>query len=125
LVLVLVLLEENGRSWPLIRDMPYLFFCDISLFSFLGPIPRIGLFILGSAVWCKPCHINAECEIELPPRRPVITFHHVHTREGLGVDLYGGLAQDQSTLLNSRLDLPTEFLAVTRVVSERVMPLVI
>jgi hypothetical protein len=63
LVLVLVLLEEIGRNWPLIPDMPYLFFRDIPLFSFLGPIARIGLFILGSAAWCKPCHVNAECEI--------------------------------------------------------------
>jgi hypothetical protein len=63
LVLVLVLFEEIGRSWPLISDMPYLFFHDISLFPFLGPIARIGLFILGLAVWCKPCHVNAECEI--------------------------------------------------------------
>jgi hypothetical protein len=63
LVLVFVLLEEIGRGWPLIPDMPYLFFCDISLFSFLGPIARIGLFILGSTAWCKPCHVNAKCEI--------------------------------------------------------------
>jgi hypothetical protein len=47
LVLVLVLLEEIRRSWPLIPDMPHLFLCDISLFSFLGPIARISLFILG------------------------------------------------------------------------------
>jgi hypothetical protein len=63
LVLVLILLEEIGRSWPLIPDMPYLFFRDISLFSFLGPIARIGLFILGLAAWCKPYHVNAECKI--------------------------------------------------------------
>jgi hypothetical protein len=63
LVLVLILLEEIGRSWPLIPDMPYLLFYDISLFSFLGLIARISLFILGSAAWCKPCHVNAECEI--------------------------------------------------------------
>jgi hypothetical protein len=43
LVLVLILFEEIGRSWPLIPDMPYLFFRDISLFPFLGPIARIGL----------------------------------------------------------------------------------
>jgi hypothetical protein len=63
LVLVLILLEEIRISWPLIPDMPYLFFHDISLFSFLGRIARIDLFILGLVVWCKPYHVNAECEI--------------------------------------------------------------
>jgi hypothetical protein len=47
LVLVLILFEEIGRSWPLIPDMPYLFFRDISLFPFLGPIVWISLFIPG------------------------------------------------------------------------------
>jgi hypothetical protein len=63
LVLVLVLFEEIGRSWPMILDMPYLFFRDISLFPFLGPIAGIGLFIPGAAAWCKPCHVNTEREI--------------------------------------------------------------
>jgi hypothetical protein len=48
LVLVLVL-EEIRRSRPLIPDMPHLLFYDIPLFSFLGPIARIRLFILGLA----------------------------------------------------------------------------
>jgi hypothetical protein len=47
LVLVLVLLEEIRRSRPLILDMPHLLLCDIPLFSFLGSIARISLFILG------------------------------------------------------------------------------
>jgi hypothetical protein len=34
LVLVLVHFEEIGRNSPLIPDMPYLFFRDISLFPF-------------------------------------------------------------------------------------------
>jgi hypothetical protein len=104
--------------------MPHLFFCDISLFSFLGPIARISLFVLGLAAWCEPCHVNAEREIQMPPHRPVVTFHHIHTREGPGINLHGGLAQDQSALLNSQLD-PTEFLAVACAVGERVMPLAI
>jgi hypothetical protein len=63
LVLVLVFFEEIGGSWPLIPDMPYLFFRDISLFSFLGPIAGIDLYIPAAAAWCKPSHVNAECEI--------------------------------------------------------------
>jgi hypothetical protein len=63
LVLVFILFEEIGRSWSLIPDMPYLFFRHISLFPFLRPIIGIGLFIPGAAVWCKPYHVNAECEI--------------------------------------------------------------
>jgi hypothetical protein len=63
LVLVFILFEEIGRSWPLIPDMPYLFFRDISLFLLLGPIAGIGLFIPGAAAWCKPRHVNAVCEI--------------------------------------------------------------
>jgi hypothetical protein len=45
LVLVFILFEEIRRSRPLIPDMPYLLFHDISLFPFLGPIAEIGLFI--------------------------------------------------------------------------------
>jgi hypothetical protein len=46
LVLVLIFLEEIRRSRTLIPDMPHLLLCDISLFSFLGPVARISLFIL-------------------------------------------------------------------------------
>jgi hypothetical protein len=54
LVLVFILFEEIGRSRPLIPDMPYLFFRDISLFPFWGPIAGIDLFIPSAATWCKP-----------------------------------------------------------------------
>jgi hypothetical protein len=63
LVLVFILFEEIRKSRPLIPDMPYLLLRDISLFPFLGPIAGIGLFIPSAAAWCKPCHVNAECEI--------------------------------------------------------------
>jgi hypothetical protein len=36
LVLVFILFKEIGRSRSFIPDMLYLFFCDISLFPFLG-----------------------------------------------------------------------------------------
>jgi hypothetical protein len=31
------------RNWPLISDMPDLFFGDVASFFFLGPIAGIGL----------------------------------------------------------------------------------
>jgi hypothetical protein len=125
LILVLILSEEIRRSWLLIPDMPHLFLCDISFFFILEPITRIGLFILGLVVWCQPCHIDTERKIQLPPRRPVATLYHIHTQERLGIDLHSSLAQDQSALLDSRLDLPMEFLAVAYAVGERIMPLAI
>jgi hypothetical protein len=47
-----------------------------------------------------------------------MTFHHVNAREGPSIDFRGELSQDQSTLLNSRLNLPTELFAVVGVVGE-------
>jgi hypothetical protein len=89
LVLVLILFEEIGRSQSLIPNMPYLFFRDISIFPFLGPIAGIGLFIPSAAMWCKPCHINAKCEIQLSSHRSVITLYHIHDWKKLDIDLHG------------------------------------
>jgi hypothetical protein len=89
LVLVFILFEEIRRSWPLIPDMPYLLFPDVSLFPFLGPIVGIGLFIPCIVTWRKPCHIDAKHEIQLSSRRSVITLYHIHAWERLGVDLHG------------------------------------
>jgi hypothetical protein len=74
LVLVFILFEEIGRSWPLIPNVPYLLFLDISLFPFLGPIAGIGLFIPCIATRRRPCRIDAKCEIQLSSRRSVITL---------------------------------------------------
>jgi hypothetical protein len=104
LVLVFILFEEIERSRPLILDVPYLFFRDIPVFPFLGPIAGISLSIPSAATWCKPCHINAKCEVQLSFHRSVITLHHIHTWERLGIELHGILTYDQSALLNSRLD---------------------
>jgi hypothetical protein len=41
-----------------------------------------------------------------------VTFYHVNARERLNIDFQGELPQDQSTLLNNRLNLPTELFAV-------------
>jgi hypothetical protein len=89
LILVFILLEEMGRSRPLILDMPYLPLCDVFLFPFLGPIVGISLFIPCIATWRRPCHIDAKCEIQLSSCRSVTTLYHVYAWERLGVDLYG------------------------------------
>jgi hypothetical protein len=47
-----------------------------------------------------------------------VTFHHVNAQEGPSIDFHGELPQDQSALLNSRLNLPTELFAVIGVVGE-------
>jgi hypothetical protein len=47
-----------------------------------------------------------------------VTFHHVNTREGSGIDFHGELSHDQPTLLNSRLNLPMTLFAVVGVVGE-------
>jgi hypothetical protein len=46
LILILVLPQKMGRNWPLIPNMPHLFFSDIIPFLLLGPIAGIGLFPL-------------------------------------------------------------------------------
>jgi hypothetical protein len=62
------------------------------------------------------CHINIECEIQMALRRPLtcipLSFYHVNARERPSIDFHGKLPQDQSALLNSRLNLATELFAV-------------
>jgi hypothetical protein len=89
LVLVFILFEEIERSQTLIPDVPHLLLRDISLFPFLGPIIGIGIFIPSMATWCRPCHINAKCEIQLSFCRSIITLYHIYTWERLGIDLHG------------------------------------
>jgi hypothetical protein len=125
LVLILVFPEKVRRSWTLIPYIPYSLFRDIFFFLFLGPIAGTGLHIFGLMSQCYPCHVDAEREVQLPPCRPIILFYHVYTRKRLSIYLHGGLPQDQSALFNSRLYLPTEFLAVTRAMGKGIMPLTI
>jgi hypothetical protein len=47
-----------------------------------------------------------------------VTFHHVNAWEGPSIDFHGELSQDQSALLNSRLNLSLELFAVVGVVGE-------
>jgi hypothetical protein len=126
LVLVFILSEEMGRSRSLIPDVPYLLFRDVFLFPFLGPIGGISPLLLFVTTLCRSYYIDAKCEIQLTLHRSVAiiyaTLHHIDTWERLGIDLHSVLSQDQSALLNSRLDLSTEFFAVADVVGERMMP---
>jgi hypothetical protein len=53
-----------------------------------------------------------------PLARIPVTFHHVNAQEGPSIDFHGELSQDQSALLNSRLNLLMELFAVVGVVGE-------
>jgi hypothetical protein len=105
----------------LIPLVPHLFFGDVLPFAFLGPIVMTSPLLLITASWWS-CHINVEREIQTVSRRPLtcipVTFYHVNAREQPSIDFHGELPQDQSALLNSRLNLPTELLAVVGSVGE-------
>jgi hypothetical protein len=101
--------------------MSHLFFGYVLLFAFLGPIAGTGPLLLFTASRCT-CHVDVEQKIQSASCRPLaqipVTFHHVNAQEGPSIDVHGELFQDQSTLLNSRLNLPTELFAVIGVVGE-------
>jgi hypothetical protein len=106
---------------PLIPQVSHLFFGDILPFTFSGPITGTGpLLLVVASQWT--CHVDVKRKIQSASCRPLaripVTFHHVNAREGLSTDFHGELSQDQSTLLNSRLNLPTELFAVIDVVDE-------
>jgi hypothetical protein len=94
LILILVLPQKMGRNWPLIPNMPHLFFSDIIPFLLLGPIAGIGLFPL--YMWSRhmPCHIYAKREIQLPSCGPVVPLYHIYIWKRLGINLHGVLPQD-------------------------------
>jgi hypothetical protein len=109
------------RERSLIPYVSHLFFDDVLLFAFPGPIAGTGPFLLiAASQWT--CHVDVEQKIQsasckLLARIPV-TFHHVNAREGPSIDFHGELSQDQSALLNSQLNLPTELFVVVGVVGE-------
>jgi hypothetical protein len=116
-----ILLEEMEGNRPLIPDVPYFLFRDIFFFPLLGPIAGISPLFSFIAMWRRPLHIDAKCKIQLSSSISVTTLYHFDTWERLGIDLHSVLSQDQSALLNSQLDLLTEFFAVVGVVGERMM----
>jgi hypothetical protein len=99
----------------LIPHMSHLFFSDVLPFAFLGTIVGTGpLLLVAASQWS--CHIDVKREIQSVSRRPFtcipVTFYHVDARERPSIDFHGELPQDQLALLNSRLNLPTELLAL-------------
>jgi hypothetical protein len=101
--------------------VPHLLFSDVFPFTFLGPIAGSGpLLLVVTSQWS--CHIDVKHEIQSASRRPFtcipVTFYHVNTREWSSINIHGELSQDQSTLLNSRLNLSIELFAVIGGVGE-------
>jgi hypothetical protein len=108
-------------EWPLIPHMPHLFFSDVLSFAFSGPIAGTGpLLLVAMSQWS--CHIDVKREIQSVSRRPFacihVIFYHVNAWEWPSINFHGELSQDQSALLNSRLNLPTELFAVVGGVGE-------
>jgi hypothetical protein len=105
----------------MIPHMSHLFFGDVLLFAFPGPIAVTSpLLLIAESQWT--CHVDVKQKIQSALCRPLaripMTFHHVNAREGPSIDFHGKLSHDQSTLLNSRLNLPMELFAVIGVVGE-------
>jgi hypothetical protein len=102
-------------EWPLIPHVHHLLFSDVFPFAFPGPITGTGpLLLIVTSQWS--CHIDVEREIELVSRRLFtyipMSLYHVKARERPSINFHGELSQDQSALLNSRLNLLTELLTV-------------
>jgi hypothetical protein len=99
----------------------HLFFDDVLLFAFSRPIVGTGpLLLVVASQWT--CHVDVKRKIQSASCRPLthipVTFHHVNAREESSINFQGELSQDQSALLNSRLNLLMELFAVVGVVGE-------
>jgi hypothetical protein len=108
-------------EWLLIPHVPHLLFSDVFPFAFPGPIAGTGpLLLVAMSQWSY--HIDVEREIQSASCRPFtcipVTFYHVNAREWPSINFHGELSQDQSALLNSRLNLSTELFAVVGGVGE-------
>jgi hypothetical protein len=120
-ILVFIFLEQMCGEWTLIPHVPDLLFNDVFPFAFPGPIAGTGpLLLIAMSQWS--CHIDVEREIQSASCRPFtcipVTFYHVNAWERSSINFHGELSQDQSALLNSRLNLSTELFAVISGVGE-------
>jgi hypothetical protein len=105
----------------MIPHVPHLLFSDVFPFAFLGPIMGTGpLLLIVTSQWS--CHIVVEREIQSVSRRPFtcipVTFYHDNAWERASINFHGELSQDQSALLNSRLNLSMELFGVVGAVGE-------
>jgi hypothetical protein len=108
-------------EWPLIPHVAHLFFSDVLPFAFLGPIAGPApLLLIMTSQWS--CHIDVEREIQSVSHKLFacihVTFYHVNAWEWPSINFHGELSQDQSALLNSRLNLPMKLFAVIGGVGE-------
>jgi hypothetical protein len=108
-------------EWLLIPHVPHLFFRDVLPFAFPGPIMGIcPLLLIVTLQWSY--HIDVEREIQSASRRLFacihVTFYHVNAWERPSIHFHGELSQDQSALLNSQLNLPTELFSVVGCLGE-------
>jgi hypothetical protein len=110
LILVFIFLEQMSGERPLILHVSHLFFSDVLLFAFLGPIVETGPLLLFAVSQC-----TCTCR---PFARIPVTFHHVNAQEGLSINFHGELSQDESALFNSQLNLPMVLFAIVGVVGE-------
>jgi hypothetical protein len=115
------ILEQMRGERPLVPHVSHLFFSDVLLFAFPGPIAGTSpLLLVAASQWT--CHVDVERKIQSASCRPLtsipVTFHHVNAQEGPSIDFHGELSQDQSALLISRLNLLTELFAVVGGVGE-------
>jgi hypothetical protein len=62
LIPVFIFLEQMRGERPLIPHVSHLFFGDVLLFAFSGPIARTGPLLLFTASWCT-CHVDVERKI--------------------------------------------------------------
>jgi hypothetical protein len=120
-ILVFIFLEQMRGEWPLIPHVPHLLFSDVFPFAFPWPIVGTGpLLLVMTSQWS--CHIDVEREIQSVSHRLFtcipMTFYHVNAREWLSINFHGEPSQDQSALLNSRLNLSMELFAVIGGVGE-------
>ena len=109
LVLILEFFQKPNGSWELVADVMHLFFSNMLLLRLvfiLGPFARSGLSPLLITAAHGSRHVDLKRQI-LVLSSKIRQLYHVSLWEWLTVHFHRVLGQDQSALLDSRLDLPT------------------